>query len=126
MSSHPDFEVRIVATREPEASLWSFYLVNTGESAIEEAELTHVKYEFGDQYMGPGETPNVKVVDLAPGTRAHVWNDNGASEMRTDLWVRFKHRGTETWCYFEFPKLYRQTGTTLEAGPWRADGPPRT
>jgi hypothetical protein len=69
----------------------------------------------------------VTVADLAPGGRALIWRDDGSSvtsELRTDLWLRVKHRGLEAWLLFEFPKLHRQRGTTLIAHPTRMGGPP--
>lgn len=123
MSSSVELKCRIVATREPDSPLWSFYLINDGETAIETAELEAVKYEWGDQYRG-GESPHVHIADLAPGGQALVWKDDGSSEMRTDLWLRFAHGGLQTWLLFEFPKLYRQRGTTLIAHPTRMGGPP--
>ena len=119
-----ELKCRVVATREPDSRLWSFYLVNDGESAIESAALEAVKYEWGDQYHG-GESPDVHVTNLAAGERALVWKDDGSSEMRTDLWLRFVHSGEETFLLFEFPKLYRQTGTTLIAEPVKVSGPPQ-
>jgi hypothetical protein len=66
----------------------------------------------------------VAIVDIAPGARALIWRDDGSSEARTDLWLRMTHQGRETWLLFEFPKLYRQQGTLLEAHPMKMNGPP--
>ena len=107
-----ELRCHVIATRETGGSVWSFYLVNDGESAIGEATLEAVNYEFGDAYRG-GETPNKIVRNLAPGERALVWTDDGSSEMRTDLWVRI----ASVKLLFEFPRLYRQTGTMLESLP---------
>jgi hypothetical protein len=123
MSLSAGLECRILATREADSPLWTFYLVNDGAVAIESAELNAVRYEWGDQYVG-GESPGVRIADLAPGARALIWRDDGGSEMRTDLWLRVTHRGLETWLLFEFPKLYRQQGTTLVAHPRKMKGPP--
>jgi hypothetical protein len=114
---------RIVATREPDSPLWSFHLVNDGAETIASAELAAVRFEWGDQYVG-GESPGVRVADLQPGERALLWRDDGGSEMRPDLWLRLTWQGLETWLLFEFPRLYRQTGTTLVAHPMRMEGPP--
>ena len=108
--------MRIVATREPDSPLWSFYLVNDGDRAIDEAVLDAVKYEWGDQYLGE-KSPDVRVAHLEPGARALIWTDDGSSEMRTDLWLRITIGGVQQKALFEFPKLYRQTGTLLEALP---------
>ncbi len=123
MSPPVDLQCRIVAARESDSPLWSFYLINDGGVAIEAAELTAVRYEWGDQYMG-GESPGTRIADLEPGARALIWRDDGSSEMRTDLWLRLTHQELEMWLLFEFPKLYRQTGTTLVAHPTRVKGPP--
>ena len=114
---------RIVATREPGSPLWTFHLVNDGAEAIDSAELAAVRYEWGEVYVG-GESPGVRVTDLGPGERAWLWRDDGGSEMRTDLWLRVAQQGREIWLLFEFPRLYRQTGTTLVAGPTSMPGPP--
>ena len=113
----------MVATREPDSRLWSFYLHNDGETPIQNVALQAVKYEWGDEYRG-GEAPDVHITNLGAGDRALVWKDDGSSEMRTDLWLRFVHAGLETFLLFEFPKLYRQTGTTLIAQPIKVSGPP--
>lgn len=118
-----DLQCRIVATREAGSPSWGFYLINDGGAAIESATLEAVRYEWGDQYGG-GESPAVRVAGLEPGARAPIWRDDGSSETRIDLWLRVTHRGAETWLLFEFPKLYRQKGTTLTAHPTRMDGPP--
>ena len=115
---------RIVATRESGSPLWSFDLVNDGEESIVNPELAEVRYEWGDQYVG-GESPGVRIADLGPGERALLWRDDGGSEMRTDLWLRVTWQGLDTWLLFEFPRLYRQTGTTLVAHPTRMEGPPQ-
>ena len=116
---------RIVATRESGSALWSFHLVNDGAETIARAELAAVRYEWGDQYVG-GESPGVHVADLGPGDRALLWREDGSSEMRTDLWLRVTWQGLETWLLFEFPRLYRQTGTTLVAHPMRMERGPLT
>jgi len=116
-----DLQCRVLATREPDSPLWSFYLINDGETVIESAELEAVRYEWGDQYMG-GESPGLRVSDLASGGQALIWQDDGSSEMRTDLWLRVTHRGLTTRLLFEFPKLYRQQGTTLVAHPLAGRG----
>jgi len=123
MSPPVDLQCRIVAERESDSPLWSFYLTNDGEATIEAAELAAVRYEWGDQYTG-GESPRVRVADLKSGSRVLIWRDDGSSEMRTDLWLRVTHQGLETWLLFEFPKLYRQTGTTLVGHPTRMKRPP--
>ena len=109
----------MIATREPDSPLWNFHLINDGETAIETAVLEAVKYEWGDEYRG-GESPAVRITNLAPGERALLWKDDGSSEMRTDLWLRFVQSGQETILFFEFPKLYRQSGTMLIAAPIQA------
>ena len=116
-------QCRIVATREPDSPLWTFFLINDGDETIESAELKAVRYEWGDRYVG-GESPGGCIADLAPGARAVIWQNDGSSEMRTDLWLRVTHHGAETWLLFEFPRLYRQQGTTLIAHPTRTGGPP--
>ncbi len=113
----------VTATRLPESRRWSFYLINDGGMTIESAELAAVRYEWGDQYVG-GESPGMRVVDLEPGAQALIWRDDGSSEMRTDLWVRVTDGTRETWLLFEFPRLYRQEGTTLIAHPTVMGGPP--
>jgi hypothetical protein len=118
-----DLQCRIVAEREGDTPWWRFHLVNGGAATIESAELAEIRYEWGDQYVG-GESPRVRVADVAPGDRAVLWRDDGSSEMRTDLWIRLMHHGVEIWLLFEFPRLYRQTGTTLVADPTRMPGPP--
>lgn len=118
-----EVQCRIVATREADSPLWSFYLMNDGGTPIESAELAAVKREWGDQYLG-GESPGVRISDLAPGARALIWRDDGSSEMRTDLWLRVTDHGRETWLLFEFPKLHRQQGTTLVAHPTKMGQPP--
>jgi hypothetical protein len=123
MTSSPEPPCRIVATLEPDSRLWSFHLVNDGEAAIESAELKAVRYEWGDQDLG-GALPGTRVADLAPGARALVWQDDGSSEMRTDLWLLVTLRGHETWLLFEFPRLYRLQATTLVAQAARVGGPP--
>ncbi len=122
MAPRADVQCRILAAREPDSPLWTFYLINDGEVAIESAELAAVRYEWGDQYVG-GESPGVRVAALEPGARAPIWRDDGSSEMRTDLWVRVTQHGLEEWLLFEFPRLYRQTGTTLVAHPTRMERP---
>ena len=112
---------RIVATRDENSRVWHFFLVNDDHTAIEQAVLAAVKYEWGDQYWGDGKSPNVAVTNLPPGGRALLWQDDGSSEMRTDLWLRVTHVGQETILLFEFPKLYRQRGTTLVAHPHRME-----
>lgn len=114
---------RVVATREANSRLWSFFLVNDGGAPIASAELAAVRYEWGDQYVG-GESPRVPIGDLAPGARVLIWRDDGSSETRVDLWLRVTHQGQETWLLFEFPRLYKQQGTSLEADPMKASGPP--
>jgi hypothetical protein len=123
MSAPVDLECRIVAAREPDSRLWTFSLINDGRSPIESAELAAVRYEWGDQYLG-GESPGTQIGGLAPGVGAPIWRDDGSSEMRTDLWVRVRHQGLESWLLFEFPKLCRQTATTLVARPTRMERPP--
>lgn len=118
-----ELRCRVVGTREAGASLWTFHLVNDGDAPIESAELTDVKYEWGDEYVG-GEAPGVRVGPIEPGQHALLWRDDGGSEMRTDLWLRVRHGGRELWLLFEFPRLYRQTGTRLEAAPEEMSGPP--
>jgi len=113
----------MVAAREPGSPLWSFHLVNDGAQAIDSAELAAVRFEWGDQYVG-GESPGVRVDDLGPGERALLWRNDGGSEMRTDLWLRVTQQGREIWLLFEFPRLYRQTATTLVADPTSVPGPP--
>ena len=120
MSSFIEFNCRIVATREPDSPLWSFYLHNEAATAIESVTLEAVKYEWGDQYRG-GESPQVHFTNLAPGERVLLWKDDGSSEMRTDLWLRVANSGLETFLLFEFPKLYRQSGTILVAHPVKMD-----
>ena len=122
MSSEP-FACHMIATREPNGSLWSFYLVNDGTSSIDFVELQSVNYEWGDTYVGH-ESPDVKVANVAAGDRVMIWRDDGSSEMRTDLCLHVLHRGVESWLLFEFPKLYRQQGTTLAAKPLTIDRPP--
>lgn len=119
----PDLKCRIIATRSPASRVWTFHIVNDGDTTIEEAWLEAVKYEWGDQYQG-GESPHVRVSGLAPGAQANAWTDDGSSEARTDLWVRVTNAGTDVWLLFEFPKLYRQTGDRLVAHPQRMPGPP--
>lgn len=109
---------RIVATRQADHVLWSFYLINDSETPIELAELAAVKYEWGDQYYGD-ESPAVRVANLVAGGRVMIWQDDGSSEMRTDLWLRVTHSGQDMILLFEFPKLYRQRGTTLVSHPTR-------
>jgi hypothetical protein len=123
MSPPDELQCRIVATHEPNSSLWTFFLINDGGGTIESAELKAVRYEWGDQYVG-GESPGGHIADLAPGARAVIWRSDGSSEMRTDLWLRVTHQGLDTWLLFEFPRLYRQQGTTLVAQPTRTGGPP--
>ena len=118
-----DLSCRIVATRTPGSSSWLFHLVNDGDREIETAALEAVKYEWGDQYAG-GESPHARVSGLAPGAQAHVWTDDGSSEMRTDLWLRVTRDGSDVWLLFEFPKLYRQAGDTLTARGMEMPGPP--
>ena len=114
----------MVATREPDSRLWSFYLHNDGEREIETVALQAVKHEWGDQYQG-GEGPDVHTItNLGAGKCALVWQDDGSSEMRTDLWLRLTHVGVETFLLFEFPKLYRQAGIMLTAQPMKVSGPP--
>lgn len=114
---------RVVATRIPGSSSWEFRLVNDGDTEIESATLEAVKYEWGDHYMG-GESPHVQVRSLAPGAQAHIWTDDGTSEMRTDLWVRIRKAGGDVWLLFEFPKLHRQDARTLVAHGSNMPGPP--
>lgn len=109
----------MVATRDSGSPLWSFHLVNEGDAVIGSAELAAVKYDWGEQYVG-GHTPNTVAREIAPGARALLWQDDGSSEMRTDLWVRIG----ETWLLFEFPRLYRQQGTSLTGDAIVASGPP--
>jgi len=123
MSRPVDLQCRIVAERESNSPLWSFYLINDGGVTIETAELAAVRYEWGDQYVG-GESPGVRIADFGPGARALIWRDDGSSEMRTDLWLRLAHHGLETWLLFEFPRLYRQAGTTIVEHPTTMKGPP--
>jgi hypothetical protein len=123
MSAAVDLPYRVVAERERDSPVWSFYLVNDGDATLQSGELAAVKYEWGDQYVG-GESPDLRFADIAPGARTLIWQDDGSSEMRTDLWLRLTHEGLDTWLYFEFPRLYRQTGTTLVAHPTRAQRPP--
>jgi len=123
MPSPVEPRCRVQATREPDSPLWSFYFINDGPTTIESAVLVEVKYEWGDQYVG-GESPGVSVADLAPGAKSLIWQDDGGSEMRTDLWLRVRHQRVDTWLLFEFPSLYRQHGTLLIAHPVRVDGPP--
>jgi hypothetical protein len=118
MSTSIEPSCRIVATREAGSPLWSFYLINDGKTAIELAELAAVNYEWGDEYRG-GESPAVRVINLVAGGQTLIWQDDGSSEMRTDLWIRITHRDQETILLFEFPKLYRQHGTTLVGHPTR-------
>jgi len=115
---------RVVAEREDGSPWWSFYLLNDGGDTIESLELTAVRYEFGDQYLG-GKSPGTRIERLEPGERGLLWRDDGGSEMRTDLWLRVTQRGEEIWMLFEFPRLYKQTVTTLVAGPIKVTGPPR-
>lgn len=112
MPPSEEVQCQVVATREPDSPVWSFYLVNEGSTVIESAILAAVKYEWGDEYVG-GESPDVRVDGLSPAGRALLWRSDGESEMREDLWIRVTHRGLQTWLLFEFPKLYRQQGTTL-------------
>ena len=114
---------RIVADREPDSRLWRFFFVNDGETVVEAAELKAVRFEWGDAYVG-GESPDTRVAGIAPGARALLWQDDGGSEMRIDLWVRVAEHGAETWLLFEFPRLYRLQATTLEAQATRVGGPP--
>ena len=118
-----DPRLRVVAERELDSRMWIFYLINDGGTMIESCELAAVRYEWGDQYVG-GESPIVRLANLGPGARALIWRDDGSSEMRTDLWLRVTHQGLHAWLVFEFPRLYRQTGTTLVAHPTRMQGPP--
>ncbi len=90
---------------------------------VDAAELKAVRFEWGDAYVG-GESPDTRVAGLAPGARALLWQDDGGSEMRTDLWVRVTVRGAETWLLFEFTRLYRLQATTLVARATRVAGPP--
>jgi len=112
---------RIVATRDSNSPVWHFHFVNDGQAPIERAVLSAVRYEWGDQYVGEGASPNVVVTNLSPGGQAPIWQDDGSSEMRTDLWLRVTHLGQEIILLFEFPKLYRQRGTTLVAHPDRME-----
>src|SRR5690606_4404430 len=112
---------QIIATRDETSPVWRFFLVNAGDAPIERAVLAAVKYEWGDQYWGEGESPGVEVVDLLPGDRALIWEDDGSSEMRTDLWLRVAQGAQDVVLLFEFPKLYRQPRTTLTADPNRMD-----
>lgn len=114
---------RVEATRSPESPLWTFYLVNDGPDPIERAELVAVRYEWGDEYRG-GEDPGVSVADLVPGASAEIWQDDGSSEMRIDLWVGITQGGQVSWRLFEFPKLYRQQGTKLVSDGIPVKGPP--
>jgi len=115
---------RVVAERESLTSpWWRFYLVNDGGATIASAELAEVRYEWGEVYMG-GSSPGVRIADLEAGRRAEIWRDDGGSEMRTDLWLRVTHQGADIWLLYEFPRLYRQTGTTLEANAMRMQRPP--
>jgi hypothetical protein len=123
MSFAVDLPCRIVAERESGSPWWNFYLVNDGADPIESAELAAVRHEWGETYMG-GESPAVRVIDLAPRGRALLWRDDGSSEMRTDLWLRVTHRARHLWLLFEFPKLYRQAGTMLVAFPTRTETAP--
>jgi hypothetical protein len=123
MSAAAELQCRVVASREPSSRVWEFALINDGRAPIESATLEAVKYEWGDQYWG-GEAPGVRVEALAPGGRAPIWRDDGDSEMRTDLWLRVRHGGVDTWLLFEFPKLYRQTATTLARHATIVNGPP--
>jgi hypothetical protein len=119
------FEPRCLmrGTREAGSPLWSFYFINEGFTPFESVDFVAVKYEWGDEYMG-GEPLTGGIVDMAPRASALVWQDDGASEMRTDLWIRLTDRGLDSWLLFEFPKLYRQEGIKLSAGPHRMPGPP--
>ena len=124
MSTSIEPPCRIVATRDANSPLWSFYLINDGGTTIESAELAAVRYEWGDQYCG-GESPAVRVANLVAGGQARIWQDDGSSEMRTDLWLRVTHVGQEIVLLFEFPTLYRQSGTALVSHPTRMDALPR-
>lgn len=124
MSSPATLPCRVVAEREGTSPWWSFYLVNDGGTTIESVELTAVRYEFGDQYLG-GTSPGTRIDRLEPGARGLLWRDDGGSEMRTDLWLRVARQDQEIWMLFEFPRLYKQTETTLVAGPITVNGPPR-
>lgn len=99
---------RVVAERESGGRLWNFYLSNVGNAPLRSAVLEQVAYEWGDQYMDK-KTVDKRVKNLAPGERALVWQDDGSSELRTDLWFR---AGGKRWLA-SFPKLYRQQGNTL-------------
>ncbi len=123
MSLGVEPRLRVVAERKRDSRMWIFYLVNDGGTLIESCELAAVRYEWGDQYVG-GETPIVRLANLSPGAHALIWRDDGSSEMRTDLWLRVTHQGQQAWLVFEFPRLYRQTGTTLVAHPTTMQGPP--
>lgn len=123
MAPAPDPPYRIVAGREPDSRLWRFFFVNDSETVVDAAELTAVRFEWGDAYVG-GESPGTRVAGLAPGARALLWQDDGGNEMRTDLWVRVTERGAETWLLFELPRLYRLQATTLVARATRVAGLP--
>jgi hypothetical protein len=85
---------------------WSFYLINRGEAALDEAVLHRIDYEWGD--FGNSEDADVRLSDLAPGTHALVWRDDGSgAELRMTLNVRVRSGGREARLQFEFPKLYR-------------------
>jgi hypothetical protein len=118
-----EMQCRIVATREADFPLWTFYLINDGEATIGSVELAAVRYEWGDQYVG-GESPGTRIARLEPGARALIWRDDGSSETRIDLWLRMTLQELEAWLLFEFPKLYRQKQTTLTAHPTRMKEPP--
>ena len=83
---------QIIATREGTSPVWRFFLVNTGDGPIERAVLAAVKYEWGDQYWGEGESPGVEVVDLLPGDRALIWEDDGTG-IPAEEKERIFHRG---------------------------------
>jgi len=100
---------RLAACREAldDGKQWSFYLINDGDASLDSVILDEISYEWGD--FGSSEKADARVADLAPGSHALIWRDDGSgAEFRMDFSMLVQSRGRQARLRFEFPKLYRQ------------------
>jgi hypothetical protein len=98
----------MAACRESQADggSWVFYLINDSPVKLDLVQLHEVSYEWGD--MGNSEAADVRVTDLAPGSHALIWRDDGSgAELRTELSLRVRAGERQLRLVFEFPRLYR-------------------
>jgi hypothetical protein len=69
-------------------------------------------YEWGD--LGNSNTPDSRVLGIAPGTHALIWrDDSSAAELRMDLSLSVQMRDRTARLLFEFPKLYLKKNLPL-------------